>query len=80
MNVKLTLSVDDKAIEAGKRYAARQNKSLSKMVESFLLLLDEPEIEIIPISNHLQSLVGIGAGQLDEAAYKEHLAEKYLYE
>jgi len=78
MKVKLTLSVDDKAIEAGKRYAAQQNKSLSKMVESYLLLLDEPDIESIPISRQLQSLVGIGAGRLDEAAYKEHLAEEYL--
>ena len=75
MNRKLTLSVEEKAIENGKLFAARSGTSLSSMVETFLLLLDGQGgiLDDIPVSSKLQSLVGIGAGPVTEADYRKHL-------
>ena len=39
MNQKLTLSIEQSAIKRGKQYAQKQGRSLSSMVEDFLLLL-----------------------------------------
>ena len=80
MNQKLTLSIDSEAIARGKEYAKKNGRSLSSMVENFLLLLDDESGEIqsqIPISNKLMSLVGIGEGPTTEEDYKRHLMERY---
>ena len=79
MNQKLTLSIEQAAIERGKRYAARRNASLSHLVETFLILLDDSDavIEDIPVSSKLQSLVGIGAGSYDEHEYRRYLEAKH---
>ncbi len=37
MDTKLTLSMDKKVIEKAKKYAAKENTSLSKLVEGFLI-------------------------------------------
>lgn len=78
MNTKLTLSVDVDAVAAGKRAAASMGKSLSSIVEDFLILLDATQrpTSICAISPGLQSLVGIGAGPFDEEDYKAHLMAK----
>lgn len=75
MNRKLTLSVEEKAIENGKLFAARSGASLSSMVETFLLLLDSEGriLDDIPVSSKLQSLVGIGAGPVTEQDYRRHM-------
>lgn len=72
MSSKLTLSVDENAIETGKRIAAETGKSLSSMVQDYLLLLGKTcdSSELYPISPGLQSLVGIGAGPFDETDYR----------
>ena len=69
MNRKLTLSVDEVAIESGKRFAASNGTSLSRMVETFLMLLgNTPEEDrLVSVSPKLMSLVGIGAGPVSEA-------------
>lgn len=80
MNQKLTLSIDSAAIARGKNYAKKNGRSLSSMVESFLLLLDDESGEIqsqIPISSKLMSLVGISEGKTTEEDYKRHLIERY---
>lgn len=79
MNRKLTLSVEESAIEAGKRYASVRGTSLSQMVETFLFLLGNSPANdrSVPISPNLQSLVGIGAGPADEADYRAHLEARH---
>lgn len=78
MNQKLTLSIEQNTIERAKQYAKCQGRSLSSMVEDFLLLLDSPETpdEIVPIGSKLSSLVGIGTGTIDEEDYRAHLIQK----
>ena len=73
MNRKLTLIMDERAIECGKRFAARNDASLSSVVETFLLLLDDGGVDALPISSELQSLMGIGAGPVNEEDYRRHL-------
>lgn len=80
MNQKLTLSIDSAAISRGKSYAKKNGRSLSSMVENFLLLLDDDTDalrEQIPVSNKLMSLVGIAQGPTTEDDYKRHLVERY---
>lgn len=80
MNQKLTLSIDSAAIARGKNYAKKNGRSLSSMVESFLLLLDDESGEVqsqIPISSKLMSLVGISEGKTTKEDYKRHLVERY---
>ena len=79
MNQKLTLSIDSSAIARGKDYAKRNGRSLSSMVESFLLLLNEDDNDIreqIPVSSKLMSLVGIGEGDITEDDYKRYKIER----
>lgn len=79
MNQKLTLSIDSAAITRGKSYAKKNGRSLSSMVENFLLLLDDTDtpLEQIPVSNKLMSLVGIAKGTTSEDDHKRHLMERY---
>lgn len=74
MNQKLTLSIESNAVENGKSYAVRQGRSLSSIVEDFLLLLDSQENPegCIPIGSKLSSLVGIGSGPTSEDDYRRH--------
>lgn len=76
MNVKLTLSLDAEAIERGKRFAREQNTSLSQLVQTYFIMLDDPKIEVVPVSPKLQKLVGIGSGAYDENDCLERLVEK----
>ncbi|WP_165063075.1 MULTISPECIES: DUF6364 family protein [unclassified Adlercreutzia] len=75
MNQKLTLSIDSEAVRTGKMYASNSKKSLSSIVEDYLLLLGRTSdlTTEVPISNKLKSLVGIGAGNYDESDYRQHL-------
>ena len=84
MNVKLTLKLDKLVIEKAKEYASSQNKSLSKMIESYLksLLAKEPsdskdDIEISPFVKSMQTGVKIPADFDHKKAYGDYLAEKY---
>ncbi len=74
MNQKLTLSIEQNAIACGKRYAKEQGRTLSSVVEDFLLLLDSQGSiqEEVPISPKLSSLVGVGAGPVDEMSFRAH--------
>ncbi len=78
MNQKLTLSIDSAVVDAGKRFASRSQKSLSRLVEDYLLLLggDGAVIDDVPISSKLKSLVGIGSGSYDEHDHRAHLERR----
>ena len=77
MNVKLILHLDEKAVETGKRFAAQQNTSLSQLVQNYFVMLDNPNNEAIPVSQKLQSLIGIGSGTINETNYNKHLKRKF---
>lgn len=75
MDTKLTLKLDQVAIEQAKRYAHRQGMSLSKVVESYFLRLGELE---------KPGIVGELAGVLQDSEiddvrtdYTEYLMKKY---
>lgn len=74
MNQKLTLSIERNAIEHGKLYARQQGRSLSSIVEDFLLLLDPQDSleDCMPVGSNLGSLVGIGAGPVGEDDFRKH--------
>lgn len=79
MKRKLTLRMDDEAIERAKEYAAGRGISVSKLVENFFEVLetnDEQEVEMSPL---VESLWGTIEGEdVDEEGYREHLEDKYL--
>lgn len=82
MRNKLTLRMDEAAIERAKRYAAERGMSVSRLVENFFEALDAPrspdsdEFEMSPL---VKSLWGILEGaEFDEADYRRHLEKKHL--
>ncbi|HFA49233.1 MAG TPA: hypothetical protein ENJ95_09475 [Bacteroidetes bacterium] len=84
MNAKLTLTVDKAIIEAAKKYAKSNGRSLSNIIEEYLKSLvhsktDNSEFEISPL---VQSLWGSVKPLPKSMDYKEILAEelakKYL--
>lgn len=80
MNQKLTLSVDSVAVAKGKKYAAEQGKSLSSIIENFLINLtpkEDEELITIPVSEKLFSLYGISDNRYTEEDYKLHLLNKH---
>lgn len=59
MTTKLTLSIDKKAVQKAKAYAAARNRSLSDLVEQYLLsLTTNRDKEPIKISRKVESLRG----------------------
>lgn len=85
MDTKLTLKLDKKVIEKAKIYAAEQERSLSKIIESYLQVItsnkkdkDFEEIEITPFVKS----ISIGKGEIPaDFDYKkdrqDYLIEKY---
>ena len=73
---KLTLSVRRSSAENGKRYAQQCGRSLSSLVNDYLKELNGSSDEGT-ISANVERLVGIGRGEADERAYRDHLEDKY---
>ena len=73
---KLTLRVNARLIERVKTYAQKHNTSVSQLVEVFIRNLeDDEQTEHSPL---VRQLTGILPPDIDiEAAYHDHLAEKY---
>jgi hypothetical protein len=46
MNTKLTLSIDEEVIQAAKDFAKKNNRSVSKLVEEYLVTLSKEKIAI----------------------------------
>lgn len=84
MNTKLTLKLDKNVIEKAKIYAAQQERSLSKIIESYLQVItsskknnDFEEIEITPFVKSISTGKGEIPADLDyKKEYYEHLLEK----
>ena len=82
MNKKLTLSLDETVIEKAKRFASRQNESLSGIVEGYLRAITKAEdretTEITPTVKELLGSVTV-PDDFDYGREKhEYLIEKHL--
>ena len=73
---KLTVRVDTRWIEAGKKYAKRHDTSLSKLISEFLRNLPGEAVASrqTPI---LKRLSGILPGDISIEEHRAHLEEKY---
>ncbi len=84
MDEKLTLKLDKHVIAEAKKYAALQQKSLSRMIEAYLKSLIEREnpkleghIEITPFVKSMKTGVKIPADFDFKKSYSDYLSEKY---
>ncbi len=59
MNTKLTLTIEEKVIDSAKQYAQRKGKSLSHIVENYLMSITSKEIKDQPISPKVLKLMGV---------------------
>ena len=84
MDAKLTLKLDKEVIDKAKEYASSHQKSLSRMIESYLKSLIDKEyegvdndIEISPFVKSMQTGVKLPADFDYKKEYGDYLAEKY---
>ncbi len=79
MDTKLTLKLDNTVIEQAKTYAKKKNTSLSKLIESYLGLLVEPQNaqEVTPLVKSLSGVVDLPKNFDYKKDYKKHLSNKY---
>jgi uncharacterized protein YggE len=80
MDTKLTLKLDQKAIDQAKRYARQRGVSLSRVVETYFLKLTEPEPKPPAPTGVVAELAGILAGKeidVSKESFAAHLAKKY---
>lgn len=79
MDSKLTLKLDSSIIEQAKNYAKEKNTSLSKLIETYLGLLVEPEKnqEVTPLVKSLSGVVKLPKNFDHKKEYKKHLLNKY---
>ncbi len=82
MNTKLTLKLNKRAIERAKKYASKNKKSLSVLVENYFNLITEEEnpdeLEISPNVLELSGIIKLPKNIDTKEAYRKHLEEKYL--
>ncbi|MFD0931741.1 DUF6364 family protein [Psychroflexus salinarum] len=79
MDKKLTLSLDERIIEAAKLYAKSNKTSLSKLIESYLNSLSgktKPS-EITPLVESLSGVISIDDNFDEKEEYTRFLIEKY---
>ena len=79
MDTKLTLKLDSSVILQAKIYAKKKNTSLSKIIESYLGLLVEPQNmqEVTPLVKSLSGVIDLPKNLDYKKDYKKHLTNKY---
>lgn len=79
MDTKLTLKLDNSVIEQAKTYAKKKNTSLSKLIESYLGLLVDPQNvqEVTPLVKSLSGVIDLPKNFDYKKDYKKHLTNKY---
>jgi hypothetical protein len=83
MDTKLTLKLNQEVIEKAKKYAASQNRSLSRLIETYLSTLVDPKnetesnVSITPYVKNLGMELPIPVDLDDRKAYRDYLEEKY---
>ena len=71
---KLTLSVDPDVVARAKRFSARNETTVSQLVEQFLASLEDSVEAATPISTRLR---GVLPSRVTRDEYRAHLDEKY---
>jgi hypothetical protein len=78
MDAKLTLKLDRETIEGAKRYAERHQRSLSRLIESYLRsLAEEPQEPYNQITPFIKS-ISTGVRLPADLDYKKIIAEELL--
>lgn len=82
MDAKLTLKLNKDVIEKSKKYAKSHQKSLSRLVESYLKTVvnedqKDDEIEISPFVKSFSTGVKIPSDYDYKKDFQDHLVEKY---
>lgn len=85
MDAKLTLKLSRRSIEKAKRYARKQNQSLSSLVEEYFNLIssakdekkNQKEIEISPNVFEISGIIKLGKDFNLKEDYEKYLSEKY---
>ena len=80
MDVKLTLSLDKRVIDQAKKYARRNNTSLSKLIENYLGKVtssDKENTKISPLVKSLSGVVDLSRMEDRKKGYTDYLNEKY---
>lgn len=87
MDTKLTLNIKKRVVSKAKIYAKKQGRSLSDLVENYLMAITNNESvneqEILSgISPEIKELIGIGGKAPKDFDYKkeieDYLTKKYL--
>ncbi|MGK6352027.1 DUF6364 family protein [Parapedobacter sp. DT-150] len=81
MDTKLTLKLDQGVIERAKKYASKQNISLSKLIEIYLQAVttdsNRDDIQISPFIKSLSTGTKIPHDLDYKKEYHDHVAKKY---
>jgi Family of unknown function (DUF6364) len=81
METKLTLKLNQNIIERAKIYAASQQKSLSKLIETYLNAITTKEIieddEISPFVKSMKTNTKLPLDIEKSGEYQRHIEEKY---
>lgn len=81
MNTKLTLKLNKKSIERAKKYARKNKKSLSSMVENYFNIVSEKneitDIEISPNVLELSGVINLKKRINIKEEYQKHIEDKY---
>lgn len=79
MDTKLTLKLNGDIIEQAKTYAKAKNTSLSKLIESYLSLLIDPneKQDITPLVKSLSGIIDLPKDVDHKADYRKHILNKY---
>ena len=59
MNTKLTLTIEEKVIDSAKQYAQKKGKSLSHIVENYLMSITSNEKKTDNLSPKVAKLMGV---------------------
>jgi hypothetical protein len=79
MDTKLTLKLNGDIIEQAKTYAKKKNTSLSKLIESYLGLLVDPneKQEVTPLVKSLSGVIDLSKDFNNKTEYRKHILNKY---
>jgi hypothetical protein len=79
MDTKLTLKLNSDIIEQAKTYAKKKNTSLSKLIESYLGLLIDPneKQEVTPLVKSLSGVIDLPKDFDHKTNYRKHIINKY---
>ena len=79
MDTKLTLRLNADIIKHAKTYAKKKNTSLSKLIESYLGLLIDPndKQEVTPLVKSLSGVIDLPKDFDNKTNYRNHILNKY---